>query len=248
VTLGALTQIKIDNMDMQIETLDSAPPAEPASGVSVVAVAAGEGLSAVLRGLGAAKIVRGGQTMNPSTQELLDAIDGAPTDDVIVLPNNGNVVLSARQAAEMARKQVRVVPTKSIPQGIAALSAFTFNADLDANATAMAGVASDMRTGEVTRAVRDATIGGVAVRSGAVIGLLDDVLTVSGDDGATVALELLHRMGVEQAELVTLYTGAAVSEADAAAVQARIASRYPNVAVEIVAGGQPHYDFILSVE
>ncbi|HEY7909627.1 MAG TPA: DAK2 domain-containing protein [Thermomicrobiales bacterium] len=248
VTLGALTQIKIDNMDQQVETLDAGPVDTPAAGVSVVAVAAGEGLSAVLRGLGVAKIVRGGQTMNPSTQELLDAINSAPTDDVIVLPNNGNVVLTARQAAEMATRQVRVVPTKSIPQGIAALSAFTFTADLDTNAAAMAEVANDVRTGEVTRAVRDATIGGVAVKAGAVIGLLDDVLTVSGDDGATVALELLHRMGIEQAELVTLYTGADVSDTDADAVRERIASRYPNVAVEIVAGGQPHYDFILSVE
>ena len=104
--------------------------------------------------------------MNPSTQELLDAINGAPTDEVIVLPNNGNVVLTARQAAEMATKQVRVVPTKSIPQGIAALSAFTFTADLDTNAAAMTEVANGMRTGEVTRAVRDATIGGVAVKVG----------------------------------------------------------------------------------
>jgi DAK2 domain fusion protein YloV len=248
VTLGALTQIKIDNMDQQVETLDGGPVDTPTAGVSVVAVAAGEGLSAVLRGLGAARIVRGGQTMNPSTQEVLDAINGAPTDEVIVLPNNGNIILSVQQAAEMARKQVRVVPTKSVPQGIAALAAFTFTADLDANADAMADAASDVRTGEVTRAVRDATIGGIAVRAGAVIGLLDDVLTVSGDDGATVALELLHRMGVEQVELVTLYTGADVSDADAATVQSRIASRYPHVAVELVAGGQPHYDFILSVE
>ncbi|MGI8854934.1 MAG: DAK2 domain-containing protein [Thermomicrobiales bacterium] len=248
VTLGSLTQIKIDNMDLQVEALDGGPSDAPATGVSVVAVAAGEGLSAVLRGLGAARIVRGGQTMNPSTQELLDAINSAPTNDVILLPNNGNVVLTARQAAEMSTRRVRVVPTKSIPQGIAALSAFTFTADLDTNAAAMTEVASDMHTGEVTRAVRDATIGGVAVTSGAVIGLLDDVLTVSGDDGATVALELLDLMNVGQAELVTLYTGADVSDADADAVRTRIASRYPNVAVEIVAGGQPHYDFILSVE
>ncbi len=253
VRFGALTQIKIDNMDTQVETLEGAVPPdttpdEPAGHISVVAVAAGEGLSAVLRGLGAARIVRGGQTMNPSTQELLDAINGAPADAVIVLPNNGNVVLTARQAAEMASKQVRVVPTKSIPQGIAALSAFTFTADLDTNAEEMAEVASGVRTGEVTRAVRDATIGGVAVAAGEVIGLLDDVLTVSGDDSATVALDLLGRMDAEHAELVTLYTGADVATATAETLRARIGERYPNVAVEIVAGGQPHYDFIVSVE
>ena len=250
---GSLTQIKIDNMDMQVENLGGSPPASAvpeqlAGQISVVAVAAGEGLSAVLRGLGAAKIVRGGQTMNPSTQELLDAINSAPTDGVIVLPNNGNVVLTARQAAEIATKQVRVVPTKSIPQGIAALSAFTFTADLDTNAAEMTEVADSVRTGEVTRAVRDATIGGVVVKAGEVIGLLDDVLTISGDDSAAVALDLLKRMDADRAELVTLYTGADVPEATAEMLSVRISACYPNVAVEIVAGGQSHYDFILSVE
>lgn len=148
----------------------------------------------------------------------------------------------------MATKQVHVVPTKSIPQGIAALSAFTFTADLDTNAAEMTDVASSVRTGEVTRAVRDATIGGVAVKAGEVIGLLDDVLTVSGDDSTTVTLDLLDRMDAEHAELVTLYIGADVTETTAESLSARITACYPNVAVEIVAGGQPHYDFIVSVE
>lgn len=253
VRFGSVTQIKIDNMDMQVGHLEgSAPlgtPHEQSTGhISVVAVAAGEGLSAVLRGLGAAKIVRGGQTMNPSTQELLDAIASAPSDAVIVLPNNGNVILTARQAAAMATKQVRVVPTTSIPQGIAALSAFTFTADLDTNAAAMTETASGVRTGDVTRAVRDATIGGVAVKAGDVIGLLDDLLTVSGDDSVTVALDLLGRMDAAHAELVTLYTGADVSDTRAEALSARIAAYYPHLSVEIVTGGQPHYDFIVSVE
>ncbi|MDQ2786730.1 MAG: DAK2 domain-containing protein [Chloroflexota bacterium] len=253
VRFGALTQIKIENMNMQVEDIErsaplNAPYVESTSHISVVAVAAGEGLSAVLRGLGAAKIVRGGPTMNPSTQELLDAITSAPSGTVIVLPNNSNVVLTARQAAAMASKQVRVVPTTSIPQGIAALSAFTFTADLDTNAAAMTEMARTVRTGEVTRAVRDATIGGVAVKAGEVIGLLDDLLTVAGDDSVTVTLDLLQRMHTNEAELVTLYTGADVSDTIAEALSARIAERYANVAVEIVTGGQPHYDFIVSVE
>lgn len=148
----------------------------------------------------------------------------------------------------MATKQVRVVPTTSIPQGIAALSAFTFTADLDTNVVAMTETASGVRTGEVTRAVRDATIGGVAIKAGEVIGLLDDLLTVAGDDSATIALDLLGRMDTEHAELVTLYTGADVSDTIAAGLSARIAECYPNVSVEIVTGGQPHYDFIVSVE
>ena len=254
VQFGALSQIKIDNMDAQVEALEGPAPAtpakqrEPIAGVSVVAVAAGAGLSEVLTGLGAAAIVRGGQTMNPSTQELLDAINAAPTDQVIVLPNNGNVVLTAQQAADMAAKQVRVVPTKSIPQGIAALSAFTFGADVETNAAAMAAAATSARTGEVTRAVRDATIGGVAVKAGQVIGLMDDVLTVSGSERAAVTLDLLGAMGAERGELITLYTGADVSPDAVSAVQDAVQGRYPDAAVEVVAGGQPHYDFILSVE
>jgi DAK2 domain fusion protein YloV len=255
VQFGALSQIKIDNMDAQVEGLDSgtrqqrsALAREPVSGVSVVAVAAGEGLSEVLRGLGAAEIVRGGQTMNPSTQEVYGAIEAAPTDEVIVLPNNGNVVLTAQQAASMAKKRVRVVPTKSIPQGIAALAAFTFSEDLDTNAADMAEAAKGARTGEVTRAVRDATIGGVAVKVGEVIGLLDDTLTVAGKDSATVTLDLLAAMDAMKAELITLYTGADISSEAGAAVGAQVQAHYPDAAVEIVEGGQPHYDFILSVE
>lgn len=140
------------------------------------------------------------------------------------------------------------MPTKSIPQGIAALSAFNFTTDLDTNAAEMTESASGTRTGEVTRAVRDATIGGVTVQSGQVIGLLDDVLTVCGSDNAAVTLDLLAAMQAEDAELVTLYTGADLPSNEARAVQARIEERYPNVAVEIVSGGQPHYDFIVSVE
>ncbi len=255
VQFGALSQIKIDNMDAQVEALDGpAPEAKPAkkralvSGVSVVAVAAGAGLSEVMMGLGAAELVRGGQTMNPSTQELFDAINAAPTDQVIVLPNNGNVILTAQQAASMATKQVRVVPTKSIPQGIAALSAFTFSEDLDTNAADMTEAAKGARTGEVTRAVRDATIGGVAVTAGQVIGLLDDVLTISGSECGAVTLDLLGAMGAEDGELITLYTGADVTPGTVAAVQGAVQARYPDAAVEVVAGGQPHYDLIVSVE
>jgi DAK2 domain fusion protein YloV len=255
VRFGSLSQIKIDNMDAQVGALDgpvarprAAKTQEPVSGVSVVAVAAGEGLSEVLRGLGAAEIVRGGQTMNPSTQELYDAIAAAPTDEVIVLPNNGNVILTAQQAASMAKKRVRVVPTKSIPQGIAALSAFTFSEDLGTNAADMEEAAKGTRTGEVTRAVRDATIGGVAVKSGEIIGLLDDVLTISGTESAAVTLDLLAAMHAEKAELITLYAGAEVSSDEAAAIGARVQEHYPEAAVEIVDGGQPHYDYILSVE
>jgi len=249
VQFGSLTQLKIDNMDAQVETLEGHTAAAPPllAEVAVIAVAAGAGLSAVLGGQGAL-VVRGGQTMNPSTQEILDAINAAPAESVIVLPNNGNVILAARQAAEMTKKQVRVLPSKSVPQGIAALARFTFDADLDANVAAMTEAMSAVRTGEVTRAVRTATIGGLAVRSGQAIGLIDDVLTVAGADVPSVMLDLLTKMDAGSVELITLYRGADASEADAAALKAHIESTYPDAAVELLPGGQPHYDYVLSVE
>ncbi len=252
VQYGSLHQLKIDNMDEQVETLEehdapAAPePAETAR-IAVVAVAAGEGLSAVLRSLGAI-VVRGGQTMNPSTQELLDAINAAPAESVIVLPNNGNIVMTAKQAAEMAAKPTHVVPTKSIIQGIASMCDFLYDADIESNVATMTNAAAHVHTGEVTRAVRDATIGGVAVKTGEVIGLLDDVLTFSGTDAAQIALDLLDRMGAAHAELITLYSGGGCDEASLADVHARVEAAYPDAAVEVVAGGQPHYDLVLSVE
>ena len=223
---------RLTTWTMQVETLEERAPGylERGAGgaVAVVAVAAGEGLSAVLRGLGAAKIVRGGQTMNPSTQELLDAIAGAPTDTVIVLPNNGNVVLSARQAAELTAEAGAGRADEVHPAGDRRLSAFTFTADLETMPTTMTDVASGMQTGEVTRAVRDATIGGVAVKAGEVIGLLDDVLTVAGMDNAAVTLDLLAAMGAEHAELVTLYTGAEVTAADGGNAPRAHRGAYPN--------------------
>lgn len=251
VRYGGLTQIKIDNMDAQVETLEGGPDALHAPAalapLGVVAVAAGEGLSAVLRGQGAT-VVRGGQTMNPSTQEILDAINAAPAERVIVLPNNGNIVLAARQAAEVATKPVRVVPSKSVPQGIAALARFIPAEGLDENERLMTAALESVRTGEVTRAVRDATIGGVAVKNGSIIGLLDDVLTVAGDEVAAVTLDLLGRMDAANAELITVYRGSDTTEEQADALRAVVEAAYPHAAAEVLDGGQPHYDYILSVE
>jgi len=221
--------------------------AQPLAPLAVIAVAAGAGVSTVLKGQGAI-VVRGGQTMNPSTQEILDAINAAPAERVIVLPNNGNIILAARQAAEMAGKPASVLSTRSVPQGIAALANFNFDADFETNIAAMTSAMERVHTGEVTRAVRDATIGGVAVRSGQVIGLVDDVLTVAGTDALAVTLDLLARMDAGSAELIALYRGAEATESDAAALRDQIEAVFPDAAVELLPGGQPHYDYVLSVE
>jgi DAK2 domain fusion protein YloV len=262
VRWGELGQIRIDNMTRQVEAVSvgvqanaapapvpgAAPAASAASGPQIVAVASGEGLVEVLRGLGAAGIVSGGQTMNPSTEELLRAVEAVPGDDVILLPNNGNVILTARQVADLTAKRIAVVPTRSVPQGIAALAALNFDASLAANVAAMTEAAGAIRSAEVTRAVRSATIDGVAVADGQTIGLVDGKLVYAGDTPEEVMLALLARTAADTAELITLYRGADVGEEDGRAMVESLEARYPDAAFELVAGGQPHYDYLMSVE
>lgn len=259
---GELGQIRIDNMTQQVEAVTAgvrattAPPpttsaaaatVEP-SGPQIVAVASGAGLVEVLRGLGAALIVSGGQTMNPSTEELLRAVEALPGDEVILLPNNGNVILTARQVTDLTQKRVVVVPTRSVPQGIAALTALNFDASLDTNTAAMTEAAGAIRSAEVTRAVRSATIDGVLVVAGQCIGLVDGKLVYAGDTPAEVLLALLDCTAADNAELITLYHGADVTEGEGQAMVKSLAGHYPDAAIELVAGGQPHYTYLMSVE
>jgi len=268
VRLGGLNGIKIDNMQAQhdafveggagttgaVSARVPAPPAvppapaPPAGLVGVVAVAPGEGLGEVMRSLGAGAVVRGGQTMNPSTQELLDAIEGLPQDEVLLLPNNGNVLLAAGQARDLARKRVTIVPTRSAPQGMAALVAYLPDADLEANAASMEAAMAGARAGEVTVAVRDARLDGLDVRVGDVLGLLDDRAVLVGTDRAEVALDLMARMGAAEAEVLTLYYGAEATRDEAEELARRACERYDGLEVEALDGGQPHYPYILSVE
>lgn len=260
VSLGTLHQIEITNMDEQRASLRPrgevqrvAPPptplpALPAHPIMIIAVSPGEGLSEVLRSMGAAVVIPGGQTMNPSTEELFQAIQSLPCNQVIILPNNGNVVLTARQAAALSGKDVRVIPTETVPQGIAALVAFNYEADLETNVAAMEAAAAAVQTGEVTWAIRDVRLNGLQVREGQTIGLLNGVLEVAGDDEGTVIEELLRRMGASELELITIYYGEDVSAAEAAEMAARIRQAYPAQEVEVVAGGQPYYRYIFSAE
>lgn len=258
VRWGELGQIRIDNMAAQVRAVTEGaaaarPPAAAADqpapgGPQVVTVASGAGLVEALRGLGAAHIVSGGQTMNPSTEELLRAVEATPGDEVLLLPNNSNVILTAEQVVALTAKRVAVVPSRSVPQGIAALAAFTFAGGLDENVAAMTAALRDIRAGEVTRAVRAATIDGLNVAAGQVIGLLDGKLCCCGATAAEVVPELLARMAAADAELITLYRGEEVDETAAAAMVESLSSRYPDAAIELVDGGQPHYDYLIGVE
>ena len=225
------------------------PNAEAEQGTqTVLAVAAGAGLAAALRSMGADGVVAGGQTMNPSTEELLAVVAAAPTAEVILLPNNPNIVLAANQVPALAAKRVAVVPSRSVPQGLAALSAFKPGATLAANVAAMTAALASVRTVEVTEAVRDATIDGVCVAIGQTIGLVDDRLVVAGDTAADVVGDTLAYAGVDGAELLTVFTGAGCDAAETGALRAALAARYPDLAVEVLDGGQPHYRYIVGVE
>ncbi len=256
VGLGSLHQIEIANMDEQRAELSPRRevPQVPlvaeaaAQPVAVIAVSPGEGLSEVLKSVGAAAIVAGGQTMNPSTEELLRAIETLPRNEIILLPNNGNVVMAARQAAALSGKDVRVIPTETVPQGIAALVAMNYEADLETNVAAMEQAAMQVQTAEVTWAVRDATVDGIEVKEGQVIGLLNGVLEVAGEDEQGVIAELLHRMGAEDLELITIYYGEDVAEQEAQALQEQLLQAYPEQEIELIYGGQPYYRYILSGE
>jgi dihydroxyacetone kinase-like predicted kinase len=241
----------VDNIQAQTEEFVTRPrPGEeaPAARVSTVAVVAGLGLEQVLRSLGATAIVRGGQTMNPSTEEILVAVEACPSPEVIVLPNNKNVVMAARQAAEHSTKRAKVVPTTSVPQGVAALLALDTEADLEENAAAMDEARQAVRTAEVTRAVRQTLLGGLRVRRGQAIAIIDGELKVAEDSLRGAVRASLGHMVTADSSLITLYYGADTSREEALALADDLAREHSSLEVELVAGGHPHYHYIVSVE
>lgn len=249
--LGTITNVHMENLLAQVEGIpaEPLPLAQVAPGqIGVVAVSPGDGLSRVLASLGAAAIVGGGQSQNPSTEEILTAIEGLPTDKVIVLPNNKNIIMAAQQAAGHTPKQVRVVPTRSVPQGIAALMQLAPAGALEEVEAAMLRNIGQVQTGEVTTATRTVELNGVQVAEGQVIGLHNGVLKVSGDGLNEVVFALLTAMEVEALEVVSLYYGADATEAEAEQLAALLRERYPNLAVEFHFGGQPHYYYLIAVE
>ena len=231
-----------------VAPLHAPTPREDSTDTGVIAVVSGDGLKRVFESLGVSAIVLGGQTMNPSTQDLLSAVENSACLQAIVLPNNRNVVLAARQAAELATKQVVVVPTRTIPQGIAALLAYNYQADLATNAQLMLDASSQVQTAEITRAVRSVQVNGLAIKEGEIIGLLNGDLTNVGSDIPTVMRQVLDRIGPGNYEILTMYFGEDVSAEEAEALAETIRESYPDLEVEVLDGGQAHYYYILSVE
>lgn len=242
---GRLSKVKVDDMEAQAVSLAMrAPPTGP---LSVVAVAAGRGLSEALRSVGAERVVTGGQTMNPSTEDLLRAVEATHGEQVILLPNNKNIIWTAQQAAKLASKPVLVAPTRSPVQGIAALIAMNPEATPEENVAAMNEAAAAVRTIEITRAARGVTINGLAVTPGQPIALLDDELTDAAATPEAAALAALARTDAARAVIV-IYTGQETAPAQAEALVSGIRQRFSTAEVELHNGGQPFYEYVISVE
>jgi DAK2 domain fusion protein YloV len=247
---GVIDRVEIANMHEQtvqreerlLEAVPDAPPAHSA----VVAVVAGDGNRALFESLGATEVVEGGQSMNPSAAQLLAAVGTAAADEVILLPNNSNVILAAQQAAELSDKPVTVVPTDSIPAGLAAMVTFLPERSAAENAAEMAEVLEGVVTGEVTLASRDAELNGIAVQKGGWLGLADGEAVAVGDAFDEVAEQVAERLLTQPRMLMTLLTGADAPDLDG--LVERLREHHPELELEVQAGGQPHYPLLLSAE
>ncbi|MFC1902191.1 DAK2 domain-containing protein [Chloroflexota bacterium] len=247
--LGTVHQVSIRNMDEQHQDfLEMQKERMPAVDTAVIVVAAGDGLADVFNSLGSAAIVPGGQTMNPSTKDLLQAVEATFSDKVIILPNNKNIVLTAEQVQSLTQKTVKVVPTTTIPQGVVALLAFDYEADMNTNAQIMEKALSSVRSIEITRAVRSAKVNGLKIKRKQAIGLLDGDLVAVGDSNIDVVNQVLGKLGLDKAEVVTIYYGADTEPDEAEQVSAGICERHPHLQTEVIHGGQPHYSYVISVE
>ncbi|MFN3929680.1 MAG: DAK2 domain-containing protein, partial [Thermoflexus sp.] len=254
---GSLRDVVVEDMQAQyqrfIEERTQAPeiafPSVQPGQVATVAVVPSEGWARIFLGLGASATLRGGQTMNPSAQQFVDLLKALPTDRVIVLPNNPNVVLTARQAAELVPdKRVEILPTRTLPQGVAAMVAYRVEADLESNLQAMERAVQLVRSGEITRATRDVELEGVTARHGQWIGLVEDRLVAAGDELEEVVQKTLEAMDVASAELLTLYVGAEADPQQTAQLVEALRSNYRDQQIEVVEAGQPYYPYLLSVE
>lgn len=251
--VGSLVQVRVNNIReqadrfLEMHEVRATVQAQPEA-ISTVAVAAGEGMATVFRSVGCTRVVSGGPTMNPSTRDILDAVEACPADDVIVLPNDKNIIMAAQQAQELAQKRLRVVETRSIPQGIAALLALNQDHGLEANVVAMEEARSGVRTVEVCRAVRSTSVGGVKVREGQIIAIVDDELKLAAETAEEGVQRALEGIEAEGASLVTLYYGADTGQGQAEWLADRIRETFPQYDVEVVFGGQAHYNYIVSLE
>lgn len=255
MSLGTVSKVQIENLMEQVEGRTAnedeesikLPSVEPGE-IAVVTVSPGIGFSRIFASLGASAIIKGGQTMNPSTQEILSAFENLPTNSVIILPNNKNILMAAKSAAKMTVKDAVVVPTRTLPEGLSAMLRLMPGHELDEVVEEMKSAVEDVRTGEITTAVRSVKINGQHVSEGEIITLYDDELITSTESLEEGCLRFLEEADAESFELITLYYGENISKQRAIEIADLIRENYPDQIIELQYGGQPHYQFILSVE
>ena len=252
--LGTVTKVAIENLMAQMEDIRKAKESEytlaevEPGQIGIIAVSPGEGISRVLASLGVNAIISGGQTMNPSTEQILKAVEDLPTDKVIVLPNNKNIILSANNAITQSKKQVAVIRSKNIAQGIASMLMLNPDGDFDETVAAMNESLLQVESGELTRATRTVELNGVNVTEGQVIGIHNGDLVIAADSIEEGLMKLLDQIGTEDFEQITLFYGNGMSDADAEKYADMVREKYPDHEVECHYGGQPHYFFSISVE
>lgn len=260
LTYGSLTSMKIDNMreehhEKVIKDAEKAAKAEteaksePEKEVGFIAVSAGEGLSDIFKDLGVDFIIEGGQTMNPSTEDILEAVDKVNAKNIFVLPNNGNIILAAEQAKQLTEnKNLIVIPSKNIPQGISAMINYVANKSVDENEKNMSTEMLNIKSGQVTYAVRDTNMDGKDIKQGDFMGLTDKTIVAVEKNVDDAATALIDSMIDDDAELVSLYYGADVDEDGANKLADKLADKYEDVEFEVQFGGQPVYSYFISVE
>ncbi|MCQ2754623.1 MAG: DAK2 domain-containing protein [bacterium] len=274
---GALSNMKIDNMRLEhqeklfkmsekeeqkkatkvqespkennLEEIKSSEPAEPAKEIGFIAVSAGEGLKEIFLSLGVDYIIEGGQTMNPSTADILDAIEKVNANNIFILPNNKNIIMAANQAAElMTDKNLFVIPTKTVPQGITAVINYVAEMSVDENESTMLEEIKNVKTGQVTYAVRDTVIDDIDIKKGDYMGIGDEGILASGLDVISVTEQMVDAMVTEDSELISIYYGSEITEDDAETLRVSLEAAYPSCDVELQYGGQPIYYYVISVE
>ncbi len=252
---GEFLKLKIENMSVQHENIVVNAKNEfkdhPEKEYAVIAVAAGDGLSETFKELRADIVISGGQTMNPSTEDFVAAINQCNAAHVFVLPNNSNIILAAQQAESICdadQVEVIVLPTKSIPQGYAALINFNPEVDAETNRENMMAAVEHVQTGQVTFAIKDTTYEGMEIKANDFMGIHEKAITVSLPDKLETTKVLLSQMIDEESELITLFVGEDVSDAEVSVIEDYVDATFPHVELEVVDGGQPVYSFIISVE
>ncbi|WP_066502965.1 DAK2 domain-containing protein [Abyssisolibacter fermentans] len=254
LSIGELMDIKIENMRLQHKNVlfneedKKENDSQEMKKYGIIAVVRGKGVEDVFRDLNVDYIIEGGQTMNPSTEDILKAVDSLKAENIIILPNNGNIILTAQQVQKISEKNIGIIPTKNIPQGVGALISFDSDLDLDENIECMTEALEDIKSGEVTTAVRDTVINDIEIKEGDIIGIYDGSIVKAGKDLENTSFEMISQMIDEDTDIVTIFYGEDVTLEDAQQLVSKIKSEIDDCDIELVYGGQPLYYYLVSVE